>query len=224
MNSKDIQNKIEGLYANVDPNWKTKKDTYLIAGAIHSDHIKEKYKDPNYKKRWLKSQREKSNEIHEDSRKRLTKMNKERFAHIKYVFRTPGNDLLDFYDKMREKREATGKSQIKPSVIYQIRYVEQYEKGFMNARVREILSEHVDLSKQSECFCGDVRKRHMKWLTTEKSKQYTFSTQKEILDFLEKEYNTKSYIPINPTADKPVYEHMWWHGKLVGCSLIAVIT
>lgn len=223
MNAKDIENKVKALYENVEPGWETKRDTYLISAAMHSDRLKEKYKDPDYKERWLESQRNKPAEINQASGERLIKINKERFANIQYVFRTPGSDLLDFYDEMHEKRQAK-KCHVKPSVIYQIRFKEQYTKGHMNARVREVLSEHLDLSKESECFVGDMRKKAMLWLTPEKSKQFIFNSRHALIEFLEKEYDSKSSIPVTPFADEPVFEHMWWHSKLVGCSLIAVIT
>lgn len=224
MKAKDIENKVKALYKNVEPDHFLKKDTYQIAAAIHSDRMKEMYKDPEYKKAARVRAKKKwdNPEYAEKVTKAITKMSKERFAHQQYVFRTPGSDLLDFYDKMWEQRVAKFKCRIKPSVVYQIRFLEDYEKGKMQKKILDICSEYIDVSDVNETFAKELRKKHYKWLTTKKSKQYTFDTQQEILDFLLKEYNTKSYIPLNPNAKKHERrdEHMWWHSKLIGCSLI----
>jgi hypothetical protein len=225
MNAKDIENKVKALYKNVEPDHFLKKDTYQINAAIHSDRMKKKYKDPEYREAAKVTAKKKYIENPDFAKKvtkHITKMNKERFAHQQYVFRTPGSDLLDFYDKMWEQRDAKMKCRIQPSVVYQLRFLEEYEKGKMQKKILDICSKYIDVTDINETFAKDTKKHVYKWLTTEKSKQYTFDTQQEVLDFLLKEYNTKSYIPVNPNAKKheKQEEYMWWHSKLVGCSII----
>lgn len=224
MNAKDIENKVKALYKNVEPDHFLKKDTYQIAAAMHSDRMKEMYKDPKYKEAAIVRAKKKYEDpiYAEKINKSLLKINKERFAHQQYVFRTPGSDLLDFYDKMWTQRDAKIKCRIQPSVVYQLRFLEEYERGKKQKKVLDICSKYIDVTNINQTFAKDTLKFNYKWLTTEKSKQYTFETQQEVLDFLLKEYNTKSYIPVNPNAKKheKQEEYMWWHSKLVGCSII----
>jgi len=188
MNAKDIQNKIKGLYADVDPDNLLKTDTYYINNAMSSD--------------------------------RMRSYNLKKVEQYKYIFRTPGSDLLDFYDKMWQKYTRTNKSPIPPSAVYRIRYQETYEKGKKMQKLWDIIGEYTDISRLSECFPKDAINRHCKWLTKEKSKQYTFNIQLDLRKFILENYNIKDKaLLISPTG-KGIKETIFWFGDIAGCSII----
>jgi len=54
MKSKDIQDKVKALYANVEPGHFEVKDTTLINNALTSDRFKELHNDPEWKEEWHK--------------------------------------------------------------------------------------------------------------------------------------------------------------------------
>ena len=114
-----------------------------------------------------------------------------------YIVRSPGNDLLDFYDyKFKENYERVlergpgaknNVGQVLHSVVYRIRYVEQYEQGKKAQRIKQILSEHVDLSKQTRLFYQGAEYTLHKWLTNKPSQQWVFKTKTEAYDFVQQQ-------------------------------------
>lgn len=54
-----------------------------------------------------------------------------------YVVRSPGNDLLDYYDEMNSKRGPVKTSKIPPSVIYDIRFNKEASKEEVKKYLKE---------------------------------------------------------------------------------------
>ena len=192
----------------------------------HSKKLKTLYESKSYKEDWHAKNLIKYGDSAYCKKitKHLVKLNKERYNDTVYVFRTPGNDLLDFYDRM-QKEQAFSKCVIPPSVVFQIRFREQYPIGKKMSRIKEICKPYIDFDtmKPGNSFTKDIHKRAFKWLVDEPHEAYEFDTYQGILDFILKEYNSKSFIPISPySKTKPKTEHVFKHSKLAGCSIIAV--
>lgn len=190
----------------------------------HKNKIDQLYADPEYKKKWNKKNLEKYNDpvYVEKITSALVKMNKERFTDFTYIVRTPGNDLLDFYDQ-HWKAGLLGKCFIPPSVIFQLRFREQYEPRGKAKRIREVVSEYVNLDEMGDSFLKDTLKFNYKWLVDEPHKSFEFESQQEIIDHIASTYNRKSpNVHITPYADQPVMEYVYTIGNLAGVSMVAI--
>ena len=109
----------------------------------------------------------------------------------KYVLRSPGNDLLDFYDSMMLRCEQTSKawSYIPPSVVYHFRYDHDYpeyihNKSFNYGRLsylRDSLKDYYYTKDQT--YYGQVYSKRYRWLTDKPHEEWSFDTMPDLKDF-----------------------------------------
>lgn len=162
--------------------------------------------------------------------------NLELYGQGTYTLRSPGNDLLDFYDEQMQLLDPTGKaySKIPPSVVYHYRFEHNYPAELFdksknygrNAYLRDQLSDyHVTKDPRDSTYWAQVYKTRMKWLIDKPHKEWTFRLQTD-LDKLAKELFGQriSHILSTQTAtgnlNTEKHVSMVWRGKSAGYSLI----
>ena len=129
----------------------------------------------------------------ERKRKIQSKNNKEKFGKGKYIVRSPGNDLLDFYDRMNDKLGKGRKSVIPPSVIFKIRYRTKMPKTspgnnqYNTTRGPKHITEEICkpyYQTDDPSYWWKVYANGMKWLVDKPHKQWTFTYRKDAEKFL----------------------------------------
>ena len=157
-----------------------------------------------------------------------------------YILRSPGSDLLEFYDSMmlREDPNSKAYSYIPPSLVHRFRYTEDYStvsfgkkynygKG---AYVRDRLSNYYKTSDLS--YWNQTLTTRYDWLTNEPHTEYKFDTRVDLLAFLREKFSQKGFNSrINPNAvitgnynkhNELIFEEMWWRGELAGWSIVFI--
>lgn len=105
-----------------------------------------------------------------------------------YTLTSPGSDLLDYYDAKNALLDPTGKafSKIPPSVVYHYRFEHEYPAKLFNksfnygkwAYLRDELKDYYYTADTT--YWVQVYTSRFRWLTTEKSKSYTFKLKSEL--------------------------------------------
>jgi len=168
----------------------------------------------------------------EQTRKRNAKM----YGGVEWIVRSPGNDLLDFYDKQNIILGVDNRaySAIPPSVVYHYRFEHQYPAELFDksknygrlAYLRDCLKEyHQTKDPKDKTYWAQVYRKRYDWLVDEPHTEYKFTYRKEVLDFLLKETgqvsNVRASIHENTGIRKHnTVEHMFWRGKAKGWSII----
>jgi len=157
-----------------------------------------------------------------------------------YILRSPGSDLLEFYDSMmlREDPNSKAYSYIPPSLVHRFRYTEDYPKETLclkynygkNAYVRDCLKNYHDTDDMS--YWNQTLKTRYDWLTNQPHTEYKFNTRVDLLDFLREKFSQKGFSSnLNPNAvitgnynkeNEIIFEEMWWRGDLAGWSIVFV--
>jgi len=172
--------------------------------------------------------------------------NREKYNVGKWVLRSPGSDLLDYYDKQNAMLPHDSKAYCKvpPSVVYHYRYEHKYpskifDKSYnygRSAYLRDTLKKYYDSSvldkhmpcgrvKRDNTYWGMIYTRTFRWLTTEKHTAHEFDIQSDMNEFLLKQMDQKSR-NISQTifhmanVDNARYmTQCYWRGKLAGWSV-----
>jgi len=152
-----------------------------------------------------------------------------------YILRSPGNDLLDFYDTQMLNLDSTSKafSKIPPSVVYHYRFEHEYPAELFDksknygryAYLRDQLSNY--FVSADNTYWSQVYYTRMKWLVDKPHKEYKFKLKSEVDDFALKQFGQKiSHKLATQKASKqlkiPVHQTMFWRGKVAGWSIIYV--
>jgi hypothetical protein len=160
-------------------------------------------------------------------------ISRHRYGKGTYIVRSPGCDLLDFYDNewLSYKNGKSKQATLPPSIIYRIRHAEQYAPRTRHSRIVEILEQegYGDVVKNSAtCFTKDVFNSMYKWLPTTPHESWEFREQTEAYNFVKELFPNKfkgkrlnqqiqPYSKINP-----ITTHMWWMSQPAGWSIIYV--
>lgn len=131
--------------------------------------------------------------------------------------RSPGNDLLDFYDEQNLLRGESQRNYVPPSVIYQIRFSKEY---LSTKDIYEIAKPYYDNNPTTDAdwsFYKMLRKERLKWLVDKPSVRKVCYSQKEVVDYVRKMTGAK-------TVDYTLHSRvgLGWHGKLGGWSFVRV--
>ena len=170
--------------------------------------------------------------------KKLTKeKNKEIYGHIKWVVRSPGNDLLDFYDLQNELlgKDNRAFSAIPPSVVYHYRFEHQYPKELFDksknygrlAYLRDKLNHyHQTTDPKDKTYWGQVYSKRYDWLVNRPHTSYEFDTKADALTFLKEKTGQKSIrdtISVHTVTNRLIeenIEHLYLRGEARGWSII----
>jgi hypothetical protein len=160
--------------------------------------------------------------------------NKQIYGHVKWIVRSPGNDLLDFYDTQNELlgKENRAYSAIPPSIVYHYRFEHQYPTELFNksknygrfAYLRDKLNSYHNTSDPT--YWAQIYKSRYNWLVNSPHKEFVFETKYESLQFLSQMTEQKairnqlSVHTITGTIKKEKLEQMFWRGKAQGWSII----
>lgn len=150
-----------------------------------------------------------------------------------YIVRSPGNDLLDFYDMMHKRKVDAPKSNIAPippSRIFEFRYRAKLPSpigangvsGLTQTDVyRQVCSPYAD-DHDSKRIAGDKIVLY-KWLVDKPSVQKEFKLRAHAVDYLtEIKGKNQRGIDITVHTDNPVHETIFWKGPLAGYSIIFI--
>lgn len=161
--------------------------------------------------------------------------NKATYGHYKWIVRSPGNNLLDFYDRQNDLlgKDNRAYSAIPPSLVYHYRFEHEYPNELFdksknygrNAYLRDSLRKYHNTSDPT--YWGQVYKSRYDWLVNSPSEDYTFETKAEAFSFLKEKTGQKSVRNLTAVhkvtgkLQKEVLEQMFWRGNAKGWSIIA---
>jgi|14BtaG_2_1085337.scaffolds.fasta_scaffold11028_3 hypothetical protein len=170
------------------------------------------------------------------SRKKFSVIQREEYNVGTFTLRSPGNDLLDFYDSIMLRQEPTAKSYcaIPPSIIHMVRFHYKYpawvfDKSNNYGRLsytRDMLKNYYVTDDHS--YFGAVLTKYMKWLKDEPHQSWTFDTYKDLKAFAKNSLKITLQQSINlggirnaKSLDKDIVaEEMTWRGKGAGWSVV----
>ena len=160
---------------------------------------------------------------------------REKYRTGTYTVYAPSSDLLSLYDKCwvtyKKATDENKKNQasIPPSLVYRLRFLEQYPPRGRHQRMCEVLEEqgYGDLlHTMKNTWTKDIYNGTYKWLTTDVAPKQTFELQGDAYDYLQQLHPKKLAgnrinQQIQPhSKENPVLEHMWWIGPMAGWSII----
>jgi len=173
-------------------------------------------------------------------RKSFKKTQRKLYHMGTYTLRSPGNDLLDFYDSIMLRQDPTAKSYcaIPPSIIHYVRFTYKYPEWIFNksnnygrlAYLRDMLKNYYVTDEHT--YFGAVYSSYMKWLKDEPHKAWTFETYKDLTAYAKKEFGITLRQSINVGGimntrsldkDNIIAEGMTWRGKGAGWSVVCNI-
>tara|TARA_R110000764_G_scaffold236278_1_gene331336 strand:- start:38 stop:775 length:738 start_codon:yes stop_codon:yes gene_type:complete len=233
MKASDIQNKIKGLYKDVEPDHFQVSDAKILRYERQGMQQKELW--DNY------TPAEKDKRLHN-----VIKANEDYNSNRgTYILRSPGIDLLDFYDAKwheyvdnlgvnggmsgkNKGRNRVGK--VPPSVVYKMRFELSGPRAGGNAstispfkhEAWELMGEYLE---QDSVWCNyhlDTRKTMYRWLTQERSISYEFNILEELYDFMDAHIGMKvDRGQIRPHSKKNCRpDTIWWRKEAAGWSIV----
>ena len=158
------------------------------------------------------------------------------YGKVKWILRSPGNDLLDFYDIQNERlgKDNRAYSPIPPSVVYYYRFNHQYpdelfdkSKNYgINSYLRDRLSHLHNTSDPT--YWGQVRTSRFNWLIDKPHEEYVFDYANDLFEYLKIRFNQKAItntLSVHDITNKKKcekLEQMFWRGKLKGWSIVVI--
>ena len=172
-----------------------------------------------------------------DAKKRVSKnsrmANLETYSRGTYIVRSPGNDLLDFYDMMHKRKIDAPKSNITPippSRIFEFRFrtelpntsgANQFSGPTQVEIYRNVCKPYAD-NHDSKKVTID-KKVLYKWLVDKPSVQKEFKLAKHAVDYLSKLRGSQHLgLRLFVHTDNQVFEDLFWKGPLAGYSIIFI--
>jgi hypothetical protein len=154
---------------------------------------------------------------------RRRNLNEEKYGTGTYVVRSPGNDLLDFYDQEMKKLDPTSNaaSPIPPSVVYHYRFEHEYpefkrgaNRPGRNSYLREKLKDYYYTDDNS--YYATVYTIRYKWLVDTASVVKTFKFNKDAENYMKQQLGQNSFVFTGVTENN---SKMFWRGKAQGWSI-----
>lgn len=209
----------ELLQSTRDQKFRTKSENQLLGRAMASAKVKMFYEqNPD-------AMKVKANKVKQS--------NLNVYSKGTYIVRSPGNDLLDFYDRMHKEKVEAPKNNITPippSRIYQFRYktelpdvfgANQFSGLTQTDIFRNVCKPYAD-NFNSQKIAID-KKVLYKWLVDKPSEQTKFKLGSHAVDFLSKiKGSSQRGLKIAVHTKNPVYEQMFWKGTLAGWSVVFI--
>lgn len=220
------EEKKSSLQHNISNGWAEKQGTLSVKQQIQlvidywscskSPHdVKRLCKKYGLKESALKSSATQSKYIGDTEYKKLQKNWQEKYG-FKVEVRSPGNDLLDFYDKQNAIRGERQRLKIPPSIIYNIRFSESY---LSTKDIYHICKPYYDngaVTDSDWSYYKNMRKNRLAWLVDTPSIKKICHSEKEINEFVSQ--SIKQEIDCHNVLNGNV--GLGWHGKLGGWSFI----
>jgi hypothetical protein len=160
----------------------------------------------------------------------------EYFSNYIWILRSPGNDLLKFYDLQNELlgKDNRAYSAIPPSVVYYYRFEHEYPKELFDksknygrlSYLRDRLSHYFKATDNT--YWGQVYNKRYDWLIDNLHKEWKFQFRSELIQHLKENFDQTSFkvdLAINESTNKLKkfkFEQMFWRGKMRGWSIVAI--
>lgn len=173
-------------------------------------------------------------EQRKENSKNSKKSNSIIYGNQTYVLRSPGNDLLDFYDKKNLELGPDNRqySKVPPSVVFEYRFRHKYPKELFDksknygifAYLRDQLKRYHKTNDHT--YWSQVYKNRYDWLVDEPHNEYRFKHKSELMNFLKEQTGQKAIsdkIAHNTNTGnikEECLETMFWRGKLKGWSIV----
>jgi len=139
---------------------------------------------------------------------------KNRCGSHEWILRTPGNDLLEFYDKFH-----LSYNPMPPSIVYHYRFDHIYPEFDRPYKRQLYLKEQLPQYNNTKIMYNEL----YMWLVDKPHTEYKFSNIDKFKDFVYQTFNQKYLhysIALTGNRVKPMcLEHMIWRGKLKGWSI-----
>lgn len=157
----------------------------------------------------------------EQQRKKISettsKSNQMRYETV-WIVRSPGNDLLDFYDEQMLSLDPNSKaySKIPPSKVFELRFRTEYPQFQRGANRPGKWSYIGDLCKEyyvtkDHTYWSQVYKTRFRWLTDVPHQEWHFKYLRDANQFLKQHLGVHSFKSNNT---------MFWRGDLAGWSIV----
>jgi hypothetical protein len=159
--------------------------------------------------------------------------NMQHYGKVEWVVRSPGCDLLEFYDQENAKlgKDNRAYSSIPPSVVFDIRFRMQIPKARVGGcgpgiagAIRERCSQYK--KTRDNTYWHQVFKSRYKWLKDEPHSEYVFDSKSEMREWLCEKFNQKNFM----LKDSEIFndskqvvkavEFMSWRGRMQGWSIV----
>ena len=200
---------------------------------IHNPRLNRRRTKAEYDKigEKVKSRWKTDPELKEKASARSKKHNIDQYNVGTYIVRSPGNDLLDFYDQMHAACFDGGNiTPVPPSRIFQFRFRTELPEAFganhasgptHTSIFREVCAPYAD-NFDSKKIASDKNKL-FKWLVDKPSVQKEFKLGRHAVDYLS-EIKGKSQrgLRIVVHSDNPDHEEIFWKGPLAGWSIVFI--
>lgn len=216
-NVKQINAKLKALYENREPDYLEENDKWILGRERAGLAQKEYWANASAEVKQLKSLQSKQNNI-------------KHYGKATYVVRSPGRDLLDFYDAQWHIKNSNDKNNIlpiPPSLIYKFRYQTEKPKGRGNNQSTGITISDVfkeTCKPYADHFPSWKVGKHPQfypWLTDQLSVQKTFQLRAHAVEYLTQiKGSIQRGISIVQHGDDQVLEQLFWKGPLKGYSII----
>jgi len=162
--------------------------------------------------------------------------NEETYGQVKWILRSPGNDLLEFYDQQNILLGNTNRaySAIPPSLVYHYRFEHRYPKELfdksknygINSYLRDQLK-HLFVAAD-KTYWAQVRTTRYDWLVDNPHTSIEFKYRHELIQYLKDNFDQDTFhfkVSVHKSNNKLKEfksEYMIWRGKLKGWSIIVV--
>lgn len=192
--AQEIWNRVWGPDRSLDLYKKLAKEYDVAYNAVFMIALGDHPLSPVTKEQWV--------EIHNDWH------NKYGYTKNIYIVRSPGNDLLDFYDQQNLLR-GSKTSKLSPSEIFDIRFNRckdtQYTKQLLLSKGIKVDPNMIN------GYANDI----MKWLVNEPHQEWQFDSLVEMSEWLHTKMN-KSFKGGGQLAEKYIKSKMLWMDRGYG--------
>lgn len=164
----------------------------------------------------------------------VKKNNLKTYGNQVYILRSPGNDLLDFYDQQNKLLGSDNRaySAIPPSVVYHYRFEHRYPDELFDksknygqyAYLRDQLKNYYQTNDHT--YWAQVFKRRYDWLVDNPHTEYRFNIKADLNKFIVEKFNQKcisqkiSMISSTNKLKTERLETMFWRGEIKGWSIV----
>jgi hypothetical protein len=141
--------------------------------------------------------------------------NAAKYGGGKWILRSPGNDLLDYYDQQNTLLGLDNRaySAVPPSVVFDIRFRQHFVSS---VDIRKHCKNYKKTKDPTYWF--QVQQKRYNWLIDKPSEIFEFEYKKDVKNFLQKKFDQKQfYFPNEQVTD---WNKMFWRGKCAGWSIV----
>lgn len=161
--------------------------------------------------------------------------NKDIYGAVKWIVRSPGSDLLEFYDQQNSELGVGNRahSVIPPSAVFHIRFrmelpeakIGNNQSGGRVTAIKNYCKQWKETDDNS--YWGQVLKTRYNWLIDAPHTEFIFNSRNDAFNFLKEKTNQltiRSTVAAHTVTKKLKEEklsQMFWRGNAKGWSVIA---